>query len=156
MQSANTTNSTPSPQALAHLLAQPHVRRDGASPLAAYTGLWKGSFRPDGDRSSAVPFTMLQEGVLVGVHPVLVFPSSALPQVAVRLIEASATGYEAITEPFIDPSVGAVVTLHITGKRRHNRLSGRYALRREDGTVALEGTFAAARYASASQVNYRW
>ena len=141
---------------LESLLAQPHVRRDSGSPLAAYAGLWKGAFRPDGSGTSAVPFTMRQEGVVAGVHPVLVFPTHALPAVAVRLIEASATAYEAVTEPFADPNAGVVVTLHISGKRRHNRIAGRYTLRREDGSVAREGSFNAARYAAAAQVNYRW
>lgn len=139
------------------LIAQPHVRRDDhCSPLGAYAGLWKGAFRPDGDGSSGIPFAMRQEGVVAGVHPVLVFPTRAVHEVAVRLVEASATAYEAVTEPFLEPSVGAVVTLQMTGTRRHNRMSGRYVLRHDDGTVAREGTFAAARYASAATVNYRW
>lgn len=142
--------------ALAHLLAQPHVRRDDPSPLAAYAGLWKGTFRPDGDVASLVPFTMRQEGVIAGVHPVLVFPTRALEEVAVRLVEASATAYEAITEPFTEPGLGVTVTLRITGTRRHNRIGGRYALLLEDGSVAREGAFTAARYAPATQVNYRW
>lgn len=137
------------------LLTQPHVRRDDHSPLAAYAGLWKGTFRPDGD-AGVIPFTMRQEGVVAGKHPVLVFPTRSLQAVAVRLVEASATAYEAITEPFLDPGLGVVVTLHIAGKRHNNRMGGRYALRSEDGSVAREGTFSAARYASASQVNYRW
>jgi len=140
---------------LESLLAQPHVRRDDHSPLAAYAGLWKGTLRPDGD-TGGMPFTMRQEGVVAGRHPVLVFPTRALREVAVRLIEASATAYEAITEPFLEPGLGIVVTMHIAGTRQHNRIGGRYALRREDGTVAREGTLAAARYASAAQVNYRW
>jgi hypothetical protein len=142
--------------ALANLLAQPHVRRDDPSPLAAYAGLWKGAFRPDGDDASLVPFTMRQEGVIAGVHPVLVFPTRALQEVAVRLVEASATAYEAITEPFREPGLDVVVTLRITGTRRHNRIGGRYVLQHEDGSVAREGTFTAARYAPAAQVNYRW
>ena len=142
-------------QSLATLLAQPHVRRDHAeSPLAAYAGLWKGTFRADG--GSVMPFTMRQEGVVAGIHPVLQFPTRALPEVAVRLVEASATAYEAVTEPFLDPALGVMVTLHIGGTRRHNRITGRFALRRDDGTLAREGAFSAARYASASQVNYRW
>jgi hypothetical protein len=142
--------------ALATLLAQPHVRRDDPSPLAAYAGLWKGSFRPDGDAASLVPFTMRQEGVMAGVHPVLVFPTRTLQEVSVRLVEASATAYEAITEPFVEPGLGVTVTLRITGTRRHNRIAGRYALHLEDGSIAREGTMAAARYAPAAQVNYRW
>ena len=141
---------------LATLLAQPHVRRDGDSPLGAYAGLWKGTFRPDGEDAGVMPFTMRQEGVIAGVHPVLVFPTRALQEVAVRLVEASATAYEAITEPFLEPGLDTVVTLHITGTRRHNRIAGRYALRTSDGSLAREGAFAAARYASAAQVNYRW
>ena len=54
---------------LATLLAQPHVRRDGESPLGAYAGLWKGSFRPDGAGAAGIPFAMRQEGVVAGVHP---------------------------------------------------------------------------------------
>lgn len=140
---------------LAALLTQPGVRRDDHAPLAAYAGLWKGTFRPDGD-TAAIPFTMRQEGVVAGVHPVLMFPTQALPHVAVRLVEASATAYEAITAPFHDPSVNATVTLQMSGARRHNRLTGRFTLRREDGEVVQSGTFAAARYAAAAQVNYRW
>ena len=144
-------------QTLASLIAQPHVRRDDTrSPLAEYAGLWKGTFRPDGQGASAIPFTMRQEGVVVGTHPVLVFPTRAVREVAVRLVEASATAYEAISEPFLDPAVGAVVTLRVVGARRNNRLGGRYELRRDDGSVAREGTFSAARYASAAHVNYRW
>lgn len=142
---------------LASLLAQPHVRRDSSrSPLAEYAGLWKGTFRPDGAGASAIPFTMRQEGVVAGAHPTLIFPTRAVRAVAVRLVEASATAYEAISEPFLDPGVGAVVTLRVAGERRGNRLAGRYQLRREDGSVAREGTFTAARYASAANVNYRW
>ena len=142
---------------LSTLLAQPHVRRDGdSSPLGASAGLWKGTFRPDGEDAGGIPFAMRQEGVIAGVHPVLVFPTRALQEVAVRLVEASATAYEAITEPFLDPGIGEVVTLQITGTRRHNRIAGRYTLRTSDGNVAREGAFAAARYASAAQVNYRW
>ena len=142
--------------ALANLLAQPHVRRDDPSPLAAYAGLWKGALRPDGESASLIPFTMRQEGVVAGVHPVLVFPTRAVQEVAVRLVEASATAYEAITEPFVEPSLGVTVTLRITGTRRHNRIAGRYVLRHEDGSIAREGTLTAARYAPAAQVNYRW
>ena len=142
--------------ALSNLLAQPHVRRDDHSPLAAYAGLWKGTFRPDGAGSSGIPFAMRQEGVVAGVHPVLVFPTHALQEVAVRLIEASATAYEAITEPFMEPGLGTMVTLRMAGTRRHNRMGGRYTLHHADGSVAREGSFGAARYAAASQVNYRW
>ena len=78
---------------LESLIAQPHVRRDDSfSPLGAYAGLWKGAFRPDGDGTSGIPFAMRQEGVVAGVHPVLVFPTRAVREVAVRLIEASAAG----------------------------------------------------------------
>src|SRR4051812_40972698 len=129
---------------LATLLTQPHVRRDGESPLGAYAGLWKGTFRPDGADAAGVPFTMRQEGVVAGVHPVLVFPTRAVREVSVRLVEASATAYEAVTEPFVEPGMDALVTLHITGTRRHNRIGGRYVLRTSDGNVAREGTFTAA------------
>ena len=143
-------------QSLASLIAQPHVRRDSSrSPLDEYAGLWKGTFRPD-SHGGAVPFTMRQEGVIAGAHPVLVFPTRAMRAVAVRLVEASATAYEAVSAPFTDPTHGAHVTLHVTGARRGNRLTGRFALRRDDGSVASEGTFTAARYASAANVNYRW
>lgn len=139
---------------LASLLAQPRPRRAPDSPLAAYAGLWKGTFRPHGQ--GAVPFTMRQEGVVAGEHPVLLFPSGALGPVRVRLVEASASAYHAVTEPFLDPTIGAWVTLHVHGARLHNRLAGTFEQRREDGSVARGGAFVAARYASAATNNYRW
>lgn len=136
------------------ILRAPRTRRIPYAPISEYAGLWKGALHPTS--SGTIPFTMRQEDFATGVHPVLLFPTRAIPPVAVRLLEASATAYEAATEPFVDPSVGALVTLHIRGARRHNRLTGTFELRRDDGTVVRAGHFAAARYASASQVNYRW
>lgn len=125
-----------------------------ASPLSHYAGLWKGSFRPDG--SGSIPFTMRHADAALGEPPVLRFPSRAMPDVALRLLEASPSAYEAASSPFVDPATGVEVTFEIRGTRRHNRLAGRWAMRAADGVVLREGTFAAARYATAEVVNYRW
>lgn len=144
-------------QTLASLLEQPRtsVRRGAESPLAAYAGLWKGTFRPTGG-AGAVPFTLHQEDVLTGALPVLRFPTRAIPPVAMRLVEASRTAYAAVSEPYTDPATGERVTLHIEGRGERNRLAGRCTIRRADGSVVREGGFGAMRYGSAAMVNYRW
>lgn len=140
---------------LASLVATPRSRRIESSPLTAYAGLWKGAFSPDGGHGT-VPFAIRHDGMLAGEHPELVFPTRSVPPIAVRLVEASATAYIAVTAPFTDPTSGEVVMLHMTGARHGNRLTGRYALRREDGSAVREGRWLATRYGSAELVNYRW
>lgn len=145
-----------SSQSLDTLLAQPRtpVRRGAESPIAAYAGLWKGTFHPAG--AGAVSFTVHQEGVLAGELPVLRFPTRAIPPVALRLVEASVTAYIAVTEPYTDPASGERVTLHIEGRRERNRLVGTCTIRRADGSAVRAGAFTALRYGSAASVNYRW
>ena len=139
---------------LASLIAPPRPARAAATPLSQYAGLWKGTFRADD--AGTIPFTVRHAGGELGALPVLRFPTRAMGDVALRLVEASATAYVATSEPFDDPVSGAEVTLEIRGARRHNRMDGRWTMRRADGTVAREGAFAAARYAAAAAVNYRW
>ena len=141
---------------LSHYVApRPVVRRITSSPLSAYVGLWKGTFRPDGG-TGALPFTLLQDGMLAGEQPLLAFPTRALPALPLRVMEASAATYAAASEPYVDPSLGARVTLHITGGCHRNRLVGRYELRDDAGTPLRTGSFAAVRFEPASGVNYRW
>jgi len=144
------------PQNLSRYIApRPVVRRSASSPLSAYIGLWKGSFRPDGGTGS-MPFTLHQDDMLLGEQPLLAFPTRALTTLPLRVVEASATAYVAASEPYLDPSLRARVTLHITGSCRRNRLVGRYELRDDAGTALRTGTFAAVRFEPASGVNYRW
>ena len=142
---------------LASLLAHPTpiTRRTSRSPLSAYAGLWKGTLRADG-ATGTVPFTLRQGDTEFGVHPTLVFPTPEIEPLAMRLLEASTTTYVTVSAPYFEPTLGAVVTLHLDGRRIGNRLTGRYALRREDGSVAREGRLTAVRCGAASQVNYRW
>lgn len=138
-----------------YIAPRPVVRRVSSSPLSSYVGLWKGMFRPDGG-TGAMPFTLHQDGMLFGEQPMLAFPTRALAAMPLRVLEASATAYAAASEPYVDPAVGARVTLHITGTCQRNRLVGRYELRDDAGTPLRTGTFAAVRFEPASGVNYRW
>ena len=142
---------------LASLLAhrRPITRRTTRSPLAAYAGFWKGTLRAE-DMSGAVHFTMRQSDVELGVHPTVVFPTPGLEPIAMRIIEASISSYSAVSIPFAHPSIAGIVTLHLDARRIGNRLVGHFALRREDGSVARQGSFTAVRCGPASQVNYRW
>ncbi len=138
-----------------YIAPRPVVRRSTSSPLSSYLGLWKGTFRPDGG-TGALPFTLLQDGMLEGEQPLLAFPTRAVSALPLRIVEASATAYVVASEPYVDPSVGTRVTLHVTGSCRRNRLVGRYELRDDRGLVVRAGAFAAVRFEPASGVNYRW
>lgn len=115
------------------------------NPIALLDGLWKGRLH-DADGERHVPFAILnsvpERGDMVGR---LSFAIPSATPITLGLLEASASAYVVVTEPYTDPLTKRLVLTSFEGRWARNRLWGAYLTRPLGGGEAMIGRFSAVR-----------